>query len=137
MSDKLAGKTAIVTGAARGLGRSIALHLASLGAAVLTADRDFGKATEFGEELAADSVDAEIRQLGGRAGAFSGDLSNALQARSMVRLCTESFGAPDILVNNAGGMIAPIERSAPTEVPEDDVRQMFDVNYMTMLHCCQ
>jgi len=116
---------------------TVVLHLASLGAAVLAADRDFGKATEFGEELTADSVDAEIRQLGGRAVTFSGDLSDALQARAMVRQCTETLGAPDILVNNAGGVIAPMDRSAPTEVPEDDVRRLFDVNYMTMLHCCQ
>ena len=63
---KLQGRTAIVTGAARGLGRGIALHLARLGADVLVADKSFANAREWGEELDAENTAREIEALGRR-----------------------------------------------------------------------
>lgn len=137
MRGTLKGQTAIVTGAARGVGRGIALHLASLGADVLAADLDFSAAGEFGEEFKSGPVDQEIVGLGSRAARYEGDLSIAANARAMTQQCIDTFGRVDILVNNAGGMIVPMERSQPSGVPEADVRKLFDVNYMTMLHCCQ
>src|SRR3546814_16978140 len=61
---KLKGQTAIVTGAARGLGRAYALHLGSLGADVAIIDIDLNSATAFGDRLTAPTVAAEIRALG-------------------------------------------------------------------------
>lgn len=137
MKQALAGKHAVVTGAARGLGRGIAVHLARLGSDVLLADLDFSRANEFGKASPHSSTREEIQALGGRAVEFEGDLSVARQAQAMVYACRETFGSVDILVNSAGGMIVPMERSCPTEVPEEDVRKLLDVNYMTMFHCCQ
>ncbi|HMN78730.1 MAG TPA: SDR family oxidoreductase [Burkholderiaceae bacterium] len=137
MEQKLAGKAAIVTGAARGIGRGIALHLARLGADVLVADKNFAAATEFGEVLGADSVDLEIEALGRRSARHEGDLSLREQAETMVEACRRAFGRVDILVNNAGGMVVPMERSSPSQVPLDDVARLFDLNYLTMMNCCQ
>lgn len=101
----LQGRTAIVTGAGRGLGRAEALELARLGAAVVVNDhgqpgRDGTGAASAGP---ADSVVAEIRAAGGRAVAHLGDVADFEQARDLVRLAVDSFGGSlDILVNNAG-----------------------------------
>src|SRR3546814_5058555 len=69
----LSGKAALVTGAARGIGRAIALRLAEAGADVAIADLDLSGAAEFGEQLSAASVEEEIRDLGRRATSFAGD----------------------------------------------------------------
>lgn len=137
MEPRLQDKVAVVTGAARGVGRGIAVHLARLGADVVVADLDFGKAGEFGEVWDSGAVDEEITVLGRRTLRFEGDLSRADQARALADACRQAFGRMDILVNNAGGMVVPMDRSLPTQVPEEDVRKLFDINYMTMLHCCQ
>lgn len=137
MEQKLSGQVAIVTGAARGVGRAIALHLARLGADVMVADKDFAAATEFGEHIEGGSVDAEIRTLGRRTQRFEGDLVDPAQAQALVQQCIDSLGRIDILINNAGGMITPMDRSFPSRVPPEDVRTLFDLNYMTMMNCCQ
>lgn len=137
MEMKLSGQVAIVTGAARGVGRAIALHLARLGADVMVADKNFAAATEFGEHIAGGSVEDEVRALGRRAARYEGDLSDPGHARRMAQECLDTFGRIDILVNNAGGMITPMERSFPSAVPMEDVRTLFDLNYMTLMNCCQ
>src|SRR5688500_14947252 len=85
----LAGKTAIVTGAARGIGRAAAALLAEHGAQVLIADVD--------EALAAEAA-AEI----GNAVAFGGDLTDEGVVEALVRPAVDSFGRLDIVVNIAG-----------------------------------
>jgi NAD(P)-dependent dehydrogenase (short-subunit alcohol dehydrogenase family) len=89
----LTGKAAIVTGAGRGLGESIARLLASRGASVLLADIN----TEAGEAVASNIV-AES----GRALFSQHDVSKEDHWRAVVDLCVERFGRLDILVNNAG-----------------------------------
>jgi 3-oxoacyl-[acyl-carrier protein] reductase len=89
----LAGKTAIVTGASRGIGRAIAVHLASEGANVLLTARD---ATLL------DSAVGEITQAGGAAASFAADLREAEAAGHIVTEALTRFGGIDILVNNAG-----------------------------------
>ncbi|MFF4405776.1 3-oxoacyl-ACP reductase [Streptomyces sp. NPDC001404] len=101
----LQGRTAIVTGAGRGLGRAEALELARLGAAVVV--NDYGQESHHGTGAAsagpAESVVEEIRAAGGRAVAHLGDVADFEQARDLVRLALDSFGGSlDILVNNAG-----------------------------------
>ncbi|MGQ9632401.1 MAG: SDR family NAD(P)-dependent oxidoreductase [bacterium] len=101
MEEKpLEGKVAIVTGAGRGIGRSIALTLARNGARVSLAAR-----TE--SELRA--VQSEIEALGGQGAAFPTDVSRESDAVSLVRNTVERFGRLDILVNNAGiGIFGPL-----------------------------
>ncbi|MFI9046218.1 3-oxoacyl-ACP reductase [Streptomyces sp. NPDC053427] len=100
----LEGRTAIVTGAGRGLGRAEALELARLGAAVVV--NDFGQPGRDGTGEAsaapAEEVAAEIRAAGGRAVAHLGDVADFEQARALVQLAVDRYGKLDILVNNAG-----------------------------------
>lgn len=100
----LHGRTAIVTGAGRGLGRAEALELARLGADVVV--NDFGQPGRDGSGEAsaapAEEVAAEIRAAGGRATAHLGDVADFEQARALVRLAIDTYGGLDILVNNAG-----------------------------------
>lgn len=100
----LAGKTAIVTGAGRGLGRAEALELGRLGAAVVVNDYGQGGRDGSGEASSgpAEEVAEEIRAAGGRATAHGGDVADFEVARGLVHLAVETYGALDILVNNAG-----------------------------------
>ncbi|MBB5121111.1 3-ketoacyl-ACP reductase [Streptomyces eurocidicus] len=104
----LVGRTAIVTGAGRGLGRAEALQLAALGAHVVVNDHGKPGRDGSGEASAgpAEEVVAEIRAAGGLATAHAGDVADFDGARELVRLAAglgaEAGGGLDILVNNAG-----------------------------------
>ncbi|MDX2595996.1 MULTISPECIES: 3-oxoacyl-ACP reductase [Streptomyces] len=104
MSLPLDGRSAVVTGAGRGLGRAEALELARLGAAVVV--NDYGQPGRDGSGEAsaapAERTAAEIREAGGRAVAHTGDVSDFGQARELVGRALAEFGGLDILVNNAG-----------------------------------
>ncbi|MGQ4386879.1 3-oxoacyl-ACP reductase [Streptomyces sp. SAS_270] len=104
MSLPLEGLSAIVTGAGRGLGRTEALELGRLGAAVVV--NDYGQPGRDGSGEAsaapAEQVAAEIRAAGGSAVAHTGDVSDHEQARALVESAVAEFGKLDILVNNAG-----------------------------------
>ena len=86
-------QSAIVTGAGSGLGRAMAIGLASAGARVVVADV---------REDCALQVQKEIAAQGGVAAIFAGDLSQEFTARQLVDLTAENFGRVDILINNAG-----------------------------------
>ena len=90
----LAEKTALVTGASRGIGRATALKLANAGAKV---------AVNFaGNRAAAEEVVAMIEAAGGQAMLVQADVGNAADVEAMVKAVVERFGKIDILVNNAG-----------------------------------
>lgn len=98
MTGPLEGRTAIVTGAGRGIGRATALALARLGAAVVV--NDIGR----GEDGAptAEGVAGEIRASGGRAAASTDSVTDWDGAARMVELARDELGGLHILVNNAG-----------------------------------
>jgi NAD(P)-dependent dehydrogenase (short-subunit alcohol dehydrogenase family) len=102
VSGLLAGRTAIVTGAGRGIGREHALALAREGAAVVVNDYGVSLAGEGTGETPAEEVVAEIESLGGRAVVNTADVADFDQAESMVQQAIEEYGGLDILVNNAG-----------------------------------
>jgi NAD(P)-dependent dehydrogenase (short-subunit alcohol dehydrogenase family) len=89
---RLAGRAAIITGAADGIGRGMARRFAGEGAAVLVAD--------FNEAKGKEAVD-ELRELGGRAEFFRCDVTQRSDVTGAVAACIDRFGAVDILVNNA------------------------------------
>ena len=91
---RLEGKTAIVTGGARGIGRAIAIELAREGARVAI--------NYHSNDAKAQEVAAEIAKLGGAAMLVKADVSNSEEAHRMVKHVAEEFRHIDILVNNAG-----------------------------------
>ena len=90
----LSGQMALVTGASRGIGRAIALHLSNCGATV-------GCVATNKEKLEAGTV-AEIRAAGGTAEAFAGDLSKVEDVNRIINEAEQTLGKIHILVNNAG-----------------------------------
>ncbi len=91
--SKLAGKIALVSGSGRGIGRAIALKLASEGAKVVVNDLD---------DTPANEVVAEIRAAGGEAIAYNGDVTAPDFGDRFVAAAMETYGGLDIIVNNAG-----------------------------------
>ena len=98
----LDGKTAIVTGAGRGLGRAHALALAAAGARVVVNDLGSSLTGETEESSPAADVVAEIRAWGGEAVADPENVADCEGARRLVQRALDTFGRLDILVNNAG-----------------------------------
>src|SRR5437868_4718624 len=88
-----AGKTAIVTGASRGIGRAIALHLAAEGASVVLTARDMNLL---------DSAVQEISAAGGSAVSIAADLREPAAAAAIAQKAIDAFSSIDILINNAG-----------------------------------
>lgn len=95
------GKVAIVTGAGGGIGRDVALSLASQGAAVVVNDVGADDVNERGKSPALQVV-AEIVAAGGRAVAYTGSVAEAEAGRAMVELALNHYGRLDGVVNNAG-----------------------------------
>ena len=86
-------RIAVITGASRGIGRSIALALAAQGAVIVAVDVD---------EAATDAVVAELKAAGGEALGVVGNVTVPADAERMIDAAMEAFGRVDILVNNAG-----------------------------------
>src|ERR1044071_7722870 len=120
----LSGKTALVTGGSRGIGRAIALRLATQGADVAFSYR--------GNEAAATTCTGEIEALGRRGLAVQADVSDPEAADGLVKAVLEAFGKVDILVNNAGitrdDLIMRMSVEAFREVLETN---LFGAFYMT------
>lgn len=120
----LKDRTALVTGAARGIGRSIALALGRAGAAVAVADKD---------EEGARAVAREIQDQGGRALALAVDLTRRNEVEQMVRTAEEKLGPLDVLVNNAGW-----DRMQPfLESEEDTWDRLIGLNFKAVLYTCK
>jgi 3-oxoacyl-[acyl-carrier protein] reductase len=90
----LADKVAVVTGASRGIGRAIAIELASRGASIIVNYNQNG--------IAAQEVVMAIINAGGKAAALPGDVSKVEDSQTLIKAAAEKWGKLDILVNNAG-----------------------------------
>jgi len=124
MGDKrFVGKVALVTGAARGMGKATALTLAAGGAAVAVNDLNLEGAQKVVDEITA---------AGGRARAWACDVSNSAAVQQMVKEIVETFGAIHILVNNAG-ILRP---NRPIEtIPDEEWALVMRVNVDGVFYC--
>ncbi|MBI5029706.1 MAG: SDR family oxidoreductase [Chloroflexi bacterium] len=109
----LVGKSAIVTGGGRGIGRETALLLAQAGACLTIADLD---------ETSAKSVADEIQSKGGRAIAFKTDVTSAESTQAMARAALDAHGRIDILVNNAAVWTTKLFKDMTPQDYERDIR---------------
>jgi NAD(P)-dependent dehydrogenase (short-subunit alcohol dehydrogenase family) len=99
------GKVALVTGAARGVGRAVALEMARAGAAVVVNDLGVSlKGDDATDTQPAEEVVAEIEKMGGHAIANFGSVSSWDDAHGMVQAALDTFGRIDAVVNNAGNL---------------------------------
>lgn len=136
---KLENKVAVVSGAARGIGRACALHLASLGADVVIVDIRLDAAKEFEEKLTAETVMDEVKALGRRCIGIETDVTDKRAVNAMFKKILDEFGHIDILVNVVGGNQAskgPL-RGDSMNVSEEDFRFVLDRNLMSTVFCCQ
>jgi 3-oxoacyl-[acyl-carrier protein] reductase len=125
MSKKLAGKVAIVTGASKGIGASIAKHLAAEGAAVVV---NYSSSKE-----GADSVVAEITKNGGKALALQANVAKHSELQQLFAETKKAFGKLDILINNAG-----VYEFLPLEaVTEEHFHRHFNLNVLGLILASQ
>jgi 3-oxoacyl-[acyl-carrier protein] reductase len=120
-SNKLAGKVAVVTGASKGIGASIAKYLAAEGASVVV--------NYASSKTGADKVVGEITAEGGRAVAVQGDVAKKADIDRLFAETKKAYGRVDILVNNAG-----IYEFAPLEqITEEHFHKQFNLNVLGLL----
>src|SRR5947207_1136071 len=133
MTIRFDGRVAIVTGAGNGLGRALALGLASGGAKVVV--NDFGGARDGtgGSLTPAEAVVDEIRKAGGEAMADGADVSNFEQVTAMVAKATEKWGSVDLLCANAG--ILRDKSFGKMEIA--DFAKVIDVHLTGTFYCCK
>jgi 3-oxoacyl-[acyl-carrier protein] reductase len=125
MSKKLEGRVAVVTGASKGIGASIALHLAAEGASVVV---NYSSSKE-----GADRIVGEIKGNGGRAIAVQGSVAKESDVRRLFAETKKAFGRLDVLVNNAGVYeFKPLE-----EVTAEHFHKMYDVNVLGLVLASQ
>ncbi len=119
-AGRFAGKVLVVTGAAQGIGRAVALRTAAEGGRVLFVDR-----ADFVAEVAAEA--------GGSAAAFTADLETWDGADAAMRHAARTFGGIDILINNVGGAIRmrPFAEFEPAQIDAEIRRSL-----MPTLYCC-
>ena len=121
MSDNIAGKVIVITGASSGLGEATARLLSAEGATVVLGARRVDRIRSLADELSRD---------GGKALAVATDVTQCDQVKRLVDTAVQSFGRIDVMINNAGLMPqSPLER-----LKIDDWSQMIDVNIKGVLY---
>lgn len=136
----LADKTAIVTGAARGIGRAYAVRLAELGADVAVLDRDLRSFNEFAreEDAAGGRTTQEVlTDLGRRSVGLEVDVTDGDGVRAAVDAAAAELGGLDILVCNAGGGSGSMADSLPSVTTDEHVDTIVQRNLVGTITTCQ
>ncbi|MEX2453374.1 MAG: SDR family oxidoreductase [Rhodospirillaceae bacterium] len=123
----IAGRTVIVTGGAKGIGRVYSREFARAGAKIVVADID--------DAANAETV-AEIRDAGGEAVMATTDVADDRQAEAMARTAIDAFGRIDGLVNNAS-LMSVLERRDWHLIPTDEWDRVMEVNVRGVFACCK
>lgn len=131
VAKPLAGRNAVVTGASRGIGKAIAIRLASAGAHVVLAARSVDAPTA-GFTGTIHDVAETIRAFGGTATPIRLDVADRASRESFVQTCTDTVGTIDILVNNAG---TPVYKFID-DYSYDEIHQTIGMYYESMVHLC-
>jgi len=124
--SRLSGKTAVVTGASKGIGAGIAKGLAAEGAAVVI---NYASSKDGAERVVAD-----IKAKGGKAIAVQGNVAKPADVKKIFGETKQAFGRLDILVNNAGVYKFPLPLE---EVTEEDFHRHFNINVLGLLLATQ
>ena len=118
------GRVALVTGAGRGMGRVHAALLAARGASVVVSDSGTGFDGSGSDDSVAEQAASDLRQAGGKASAFTGNLATTEGARGAVRHALDRHGRLDIIIHNAG-----FSRSAPyAQSRIEDLDDLYAIN---------
>jgi NADP-dependent 3-hydroxy acid dehydrogenase YdfG len=123
MTDHIARKSIVITGAAGGFGRLVAQKAAARGASVTLGDIDFA---------AAEAVATEITAAGGKAQAVKVDVTQLAEVKALVASAVETFGLVDVMVNNAG--IMPLAFIADHEAAYGAWERCIDINIKGVLN---
>jgi 3-oxoacyl-[acyl-carrier protein] reductase len=153
--SKLAGKVALITGGARGLGRGYALRLAGLGADIAIIDRNLKAAAVYEferQQMTAPTVTEECEALGVRASGLEVDLTDRPATEKAVADVIDALGRIDIAICNAGGGTFTFadERESqesgdegdinttgtPSDCQQDMLTRVLDLNLMTCMYTC-
>lgn len=121
---KLHGKTALITGASKGLGKAMALALAEAGARLVLVSRNLEQLNETA---------AAVRKLGSEAAVFQVDVTDETQIARLEKTVAKEFGKLQILINNAGINI----RKSVTDFTLDEWRQVMDTNLTGVFLLCR
>jgi len=121
MSEQQAGRVAVITGAASGIGRGLAEHAAGLGLRLVLADRDPQRLT---------TLAGELRGRGSEVLARTTDVASAAEMEALRDAALKRFGGVDLLFNNAGVM----QTGASWELSEAQWRRMLDINLLGVIN---
>lgn len=130
---------ALVTGGARGLGRSYALRLADNGVNVAIGDVDLAAYEEYereSEQVGAESVEEELQSRGVDALGIEADVTDPDQVQAMVDRTVEEFGSLDVLVANAGGGVGPADDTFASELELDQLHATVERNLYGTIYTC-
>ncbi len=133
MGKSLAGRNAVVTGAGRGIGRDVALLMASHGANVVVVDPGVARDGGGRDTSPADTVVKEIERLGREAVASYESVADFAAAERIIKLCKEKFGSVDILYNGAG----VLRERMIYNMTEDDFDVVISVHLKGTFNMCR
>ncbi|MDO4650575.1 MAG: SDR family oxidoreductase [Eubacteriales bacterium] len=136
---RLDGKVALVTGAARGLGRAYALRLAQLGANVGVIDIDLKSYKAFEGEsklLTADTTMDECKALGVKSFGVEADITNREQVYAAIDKIEAELGPIDILINNAGGGMGAPNANKASDLTWEHFYAVIERNFYGTTYCC-
>ena len=141
MSKPLAGKTALVTGSGRGLGRLMAERLAVRGANIGLHDRDWTAPSQYDEAADLGEVEKAFGKFGVKVMTTTGNIGDADAVAEMKRQIDSELGQVDILVNCAGGDIGaaggkPVPNNA-LDIPLEDVQALTNNNLIGTITVCK